>query len=104
MVNGQRVNKARLESGDQLQFGNTIVVVEVGAEVAQQGEPMAQKPAQAAYRAPAAAPAAYAVPQQQLPNPFAVRRSRRRTRSRSMPSRSTRSRATPRPHAPWRSR
>lgn len=33
IVNGQRVNKARLESGDQLQFGATVVVVEVGAEV-----------------------------------------------------------------------
>ena len=30
VVNGQKVNKARLESGDQLQFGNTVVVVEIG--------------------------------------------------------------------------
>src|SRR5262245_11258858 len=36
IVNGQRVNKARLESGDQLQFGNTVVVVELGAEAGDQ--------------------------------------------------------------------
>jgi len=74
VVNGQRVNKARLESGDQLQFGNTTVVIEVGADMAEQAEPAAPQAAAPAYRAPVAAatPAgAYAAPQQNaLPNPF----------------------------------
>ncbi len=44
IVNGQRVNKARLESGDQIQFGGTVVVVELGAEEAEQ--PAAAEPPQ----------------------------------------------------------
>jgi TonB family protein len=68
VVNGQRVNKARLESGDQLQFGNTTVVIEVGAEMAQQAEPAQQHVAAPAYREET--PAAYAAPQAGLPNPF----------------------------------
>jgi TonB family protein len=61
VVNGQRVNKARLESGDQIQFGATTVVVEVGAEAAEQPE----QPVAAAMPAPAP------VPQQALPQPAA---------------------------------
>lgn len=62
VVNGQRVNKAKLESGDQLQFGSTVVVVEVGAGAAEQ--PAAAAPVAQAYQAPAvqAAPAGYAPP------------------------------------------
>lgn len=60
IVNGQRVNKARLESGDQLQFGSTVVVVEVGAEMAEQPAPVPQQqayqPQQQAYQPPQAAP------------------------------------------------
>jgi len=63
VVNGQRVNKARLESGDQLQFGNSVVVVEVGAEVEDQ-----------AAQQYAAAPAAQAAPQYQDPAPVARQR------------------------------
>jgi TonB family protein len=69
VVNGQRVNKARLESGDQLQFGNTTVVIEVGAEMAQHAEPAQQHVVAPAYRE-VEAPAAYAAPQAGLPNPF----------------------------------
>jgi TonB family protein len=66
IVNQQRVNKARLESGDQLQFGNTVVVVEIGAEMQQRPE----QPQAAAVAYQPAAPAAYAEPQAQLPSPF----------------------------------
>ncbi|MDD9946993.1 MAG: TonB family protein [Myxococcales bacterium] len=59
IVNGQKVNKTKLESGDQLQFGGTRVAVEIGAEasravaaptgapgadVTQQGIPLSQPP------------------------------------------------------------
>lgn len=56
ILNGQKVNKARLESGDQLQFGNTTVVVELGEAVAEEEDPMQ-----------AAAAAQYAQPQYQQP-------------------------------------
>lgn len=56
VVNGERVNKARLESGDQLQFGDTVVVVEVGAEVVEQPAPIAAPQAVAPSRSPLAAP------------------------------------------------
>jgi pSer/pThr/pTyr-binding forkhead associated (FHA) protein len=56
VVNGQRVNKAKLESGDQLQFGGTVVVVELGAAVEQTapaGAPMyAETAPQQAYAPP----------------------------------------------------
>ena len=82
VVNGQRVNKARLESGDQLQFGNTIVVVEVGAESRQQAEPAGAGRRARIPRAGSAAPAAYAAPQAAAAEPVRRRRrSRRRTRT-----------------------
>jgi hypothetical protein len=30
IVNGERVSKSRIETGDQLQFGNTVIAVEIG--------------------------------------------------------------------------
>jgi len=79
ILNGQKVNKARLESGDQLQFGNTTVVVELGEAVAEEEEPAQvaavaqpqyqqpqyQQPAQPQYQQPQ-----YQQPAQ-MPNPFA---------------------------------
>jgi pSer/pThr/pTyr-binding forkhead associated (FHA) protein len=67
VVNGQRVNKAKLESGDQLQFGGTVVVVELGAAV-EQAAPMgapqyAEPPQQQMYAQPEQP--AYAPPQAQ---------------------------------------
>jgi hypothetical protein len=32
IVNGERVSKAQIQTGDQLQFGNTVVAVEVGGD------------------------------------------------------------------------
>src|SRR5947207_6221894 len=65
IVNGQRVNKARVESGDQLQFGDTVVVVEVGAEMGEQPTPVAAAPEQMYQTPPAgfqAAPGGYQTP------------------------------------------
>ncbi len=39
IVNGQKVNKAKLNSGDKLQFGATVVQVEIGGEAAQEAAP-----------------------------------------------------------------
>lgn len=41
LLNGERVSKARLSSGDQLQFGGTVVVVEIGAVEARAAVPVA---------------------------------------------------------------
>jgi TonB family protein len=64
IVNGQRVNKARLESGDQLQFGSTVVVVEVGAEVEDQAAPVPQPVVQEAPVAQARAQSRAPMPTQ----------------------------------------
>ena len=73
ILNGQKVNKARLESGDQLQFGNTTVVVELGEASAEEEEPMQAEPVAAAvqyqqpqYQPPPQQPQ-YAQPQFQQP-------------------------------------
>jgi len=67
VVNGQKVNKTKLESGDQLQFGNALVVVEIGQAV----QAVSQPPA-VASQPPAAAPAPVAAPAVggAVPNPF----------------------------------
>jgi TonB family protein len=61
MVNGERINKAVLKSGDQLHFGDTRVVVAFGAEAA---------PAEAATTPPPAA-LAYA-PEQPVQQPVSA--------------------------------
>lgn len=73
ILNGQKVNKARLESGDQLQFGNTTVVVELGEAAAEEEEPMEAAPVavqqpqyqQPQYQQPP--PQQFAQPQYQQP-------------------------------------
>lgn len=83
ILNGQKVNKARLESGDQLQFGNTTVVVELGEAGAEEEEPMEaapqpqyQQPPQQQYQQPQyqQPPQQFQQPQYQqpaqVPNPF----------------------------------
>jgi TonB family protein len=62
IVNGQRVNKTRLETGDQLQFGSTRVSIEIGEAIPEQ---VPQQPAPMS-RPPMAAPMAAGA----LPNPF----------------------------------
>ena len=72
ILNGQKVNKARLESGDQLQFGNTTVVVELGEAAAEEEEPMqaAAPVAQPQYQQPQyQPPQQVAQPQYQPPQP-----------------------------------
>jgi FHA domain len=69
LVNGQRVNKCKVRPGDQIQIGSTLIVLE-NAEPATASPPQVEAAAaayaapggQAAFAAPAAAPAA---------NPFA---------------------------------
>ncbi len=79
IVNGQRVNKTRLETGDQLQFGSTRVAIEIGeavqAEAPRQPASMSRPPqAQAALPNPFGAPAQGSAPgfgaAPGLPNPF----------------------------------
>ena len=117
-VNGERITKARLQSGDEIMFGDCRVIVTFGDALPAQATPRAAGVGVAAARrprrrggfapppptayAPAAAaavrsapPPAYAAP------PAAVVRARRRSRARPAPaprSRSTTARAR------WRSR
>lgn len=73
IVNGKKVNKTKLESGDEIQLGDTKVVVEIGAAGASddaeaEAEEAADEPAAAAPPPPAAAAKAPVPP----PNPFAA--------------------------------
>ncbi len=66
IVNGKKVNKTQLQSGDEVVLGDTRVVVEIGGAPAQEAAPVAA-PAPAASAAPvASAPAPTAA------NPFAT--------------------------------
>ncbi len=74
IVNGQRVNKTRLETGDQLQFGATRVSIEIGEAMVEAAAPVppvsrppapVSRPPAIASRPPGMMPAAQA-----LPNPF----------------------------------
>ena len=56
IVNGQKVNKAKLQSGDEIQFGDTRVVVEIG----EAAEEAAETSAQPAPSVPAPAPSVVA--------------------------------------------
>ncbi len=70
IVNGQKVNKTKLQSGDEVQLGETRLVVEI-REVSDASEatPQASAPQPAAPSVPA--PAAVAPAATALPNPFA---------------------------------
>ncbi len=77
IVNGKKVNKTQLQSGDEVMLGDTRVVVEIGAVEAEAEAPVAA--AAPEPEAPAAAPAAanpFAAPAAPagaaLPNPFAA--------------------------------
>ena len=59
IVNGQRISKVQLQTGDQLQFGNTVVAVEVG-EAGEQDDADDQR----AYDAQQDYQQQYAAPQQ----------------------------------------
>ena len=88
VVNGEKVNKSKLQSGDEIMLGDTRMVVSIGSAAAELGEEEPTKvaapseevmaeavpPAAAAPAAPVAAAAA-AVPNpfaSNLPNPFAA--------------------------------
>jgi pSer/pThr/pTyr-binding forkhead associated (FHA) protein len=75
MVNGARVNKCKLHVGDQIQVGQTYIVLE-SADAAGAEAVAAPPPAQASYGAPAPNPfaaAAAASPFAAASNPFEVR-------------------------------
>lgn len=74
IVNGKKVNKCKLESGDEILLGDTRVEVEIGAPAEEAAEP-APPPAVAAPSAPPAPapmPAPAAAPAPAVPNPFAA--------------------------------
>jgi pSer/pThr/pTyr-binding forkhead associated (FHA) protein len=68
IVNGKKVNKTKLQSGDEIRLGGTRVVIEIGkAESVESPSTPASAPASTAHSAPPPpAPAAVA------PNPFAL--------------------------------
>ena len=100
VVNGSKVNKALLVSGDVLQFGGTSVQVTIGAaavEQVPQQAPAAAAPnpfqAPPAQAAPAAAPPAqspFAAPQAAAAAPAAAAAGTSATRSRASATRSPR--------------
>jgi pSer/pThr/pTyr-binding forkhead associated (FHA) protein len=70
IVNGQRVSKTRVETGDQLQFGNTVVVVEVN-QAEEYDEPEAPVEPEPQYQAvPSRKATLVAGAGQPLANPF----------------------------------
>lgn len=80
IVNGQKVNKCKLQSGDEITLGDTKVIVEIGAQAAETagaGDAAPQEveesaaPAQAAAVPPPAVPNPFAPPGP-VPNPFAT--------------------------------
>ncbi len=79
IVNGKKVNKTKLESGDEIQLGDTKVVVEIGAagasdaaEAGAAAESEADEEPVPASKPPAPAAAAAAKPPVPPPNPFAA--------------------------------
>ena len=74
IVNGQRVSKTRIETGDQLQLGNTIIAIELGqpeaedeaAHYAEMEQPVMQQRAQPSHKATLLGAQGGA----QQPNPF----------------------------------
>ena len=70
IVNGQRVSKTRVETGDQLQFGNTVVVVEIN-QAEEYDEPEAPAEPEPQYQAqPSRKATLVAGAGQPLANPF----------------------------------
>ncbi|MCB9599500.1 MAG: AgmX/PglI C-terminal domain-containing protein [Polyangiales bacterium] len=71
VVNGKKVNKCKLQHGDEVVLGDTRVVVEIGAAGAEDEEPtMVASDAPAVAAAPPPAPS---VPKPAVPNPFAAK-------------------------------
>lgn len=76
-VNGRKINKTKLESGDQIQFGSVVVGIEIGEAYEEAGPSLSQPPA--AVSAPVSGFSAAATPAPSfgagaaagLPNPFA---------------------------------
>jgi len=68
VVNGKKVNKCKLESGDEILLGDTRVEVEIGAAV--EDAPAAAAPA--AVAVPSAPPPPAPMPKPAVPNPFAA--------------------------------
>ncbi len=71
IVNGEKVNKSKLSSGDEILLGDTRVVVEYEA-AEEEAAPAVAAPAVASTPAPAAVPNPFAAPAAAggLPNPF----------------------------------
>jgi len=67
IVNGKKVNKTQLQSGDEVVLGDTRVVVEIGSASAQEAVPTAEAPAPAASAVPVAS-----APSPTAANPFAT--------------------------------
>src|SRR5215475_11420553 len=55
MVNGQRVNKCKVRTGDQIQIGSTLIVLENAEPATAQPPAVQPPPAAPAYAAPAEA-------------------------------------------------
>jgi pSer/pThr/pTyr-binding forkhead associated (FHA) protein len=78
IVNGERVSKVRIETGDQLQFGNTVIAVEIGSSDEDEAEDAYEEPApqpHVAHTPIAAQPMsrkATLISGQPLANPFAA--------------------------------
>lgn len=75
IVNGQKVNKCKLQSGDEIQLGDTKVIVEIGAPAAAAEEAPSEAvsgPASPVAAPPPAVPNPFAPPAGQAPNPFAA--------------------------------
>ena len=74
IVNGKKVNKCKLENGDEIQLGDTKVTVEIGADAsvadADEAPTVVGPPPKAAAAPPAPLPNPFAPPAA-VPNPFA---------------------------------
>jgi hypothetical protein len=72
IVNGKKVNKTKLQSGDEIRLGGTRVVVEIGQPEAEAAAAPAAAPATAAAAPPAPAVQPPAPPAAAAANPFAA--------------------------------
>src|SRR5688572_18880292 len=66
IVNGKKVNKCKLQSGDEIVLGDTRVVVEIGGAAAAVGAPASD------FEATAVAPAPVSAPPPPMASPFAA--------------------------------
>ncbi|MEM9069476.1 MAG: AgmX/PglI C-terminal domain-containing protein [Myxococcota bacterium] len=69
VVNGKKVNKCKLQSGDEIALGDTVVTVEIGEAAAAAAEPEAPAASPPAAPAPSV-PNPFAAPAPAVPNPF----------------------------------